>query len=220
LKFLFTILMVFTLIHDTYSQEESYFKPYIGWGATNIAGNPENNINTIESSTHSEPGLSGIYSFSAGAELEWHTGKWLISTGLQYLQTGNKNWNDTSGTITKISHNLMVPLNIGYEIGISKRFMIVPQTGLAPSLRIERKGTNKQAVSSRRSLYRFGGPICLFSNTSVSLEYKLTKGLVLFAAPMFYITINNIDGNQQNETDKTFEHPYALHLSFGCMLSL
>jgi len=236
LKLLATMAtVVFTT--NSYAQNEFYLKPYAGAGISNIAGN-ESNVSYLKvMSRDRTKKLKSVPSFSAGIEMGYQVNKWRISTGVGYLQTGNKN-DDVllifegfppvrdSGSVAIKFYHLLVPVNLGYEIGITKKLSITPQTGIALSYNIKRVDdwnttlNNRKTDISRNTFTSMYHSISVFSNTSINIEYSLAKRLKLVLAPTFYYMLSNMDVSVPNPAYRTTEHPYALHLSVGCYVGL
>ncbi|MBN9482985.1 MAG: hypothetical protein BGO70_01805 [Bacteroidetes bacterium 43-93] len=236
LKFVLGMLSALFVLNNSYARNEFYLKPYVGAGISNITGDAGERSYLKMMGRDYDTKLQSIYTFSAGVEMGYQVNKLRVSTGVQYLQTGNQN-NDVllifegqppvrdSGSISLRFSHLLVPVNIGYEISISKKFSITPQTGFAVSYNMKRVddwNTNLDKEKTRINQGTFTNlyqPISVFSITSFNLEYSLVKKLRLFVAPTFYYMLTNMDV-VRNPAFKTTEHPYALHLSAGCYVGL
>jgi len=226
--------VVFTT--NSYAQNDFYLKPYAGVGISNIAGDAGERSYLKIMGRNDDTKLRSVYTFSAGVEMGYQIHKLRVSTGIGYLQTGNQNKDvllvfegnppvrDSGSIAVKFKH-LLVPINVGYEINIGKKFSITPQTGFAISYNMQRVddwntnlNTEKTAINQGTftNLYK---PISVFSSSSLNFEYSLVKKIRLFVAPAFYYMLTNMDA-VHNPAFKTTEHPYALHLSVGCYVGL
>jgi hypothetical protein len=209
----------------SYAQNGFFLQPEIGAGFSNTIWKPG-----------IYPQQVSIFSYRAGMDIGYKTGKWQFITGLAYLRTGVKVLSGTiyyfenneyllpiitpPENITDYNPHILVPLKIGYEVlRFSDKLSLTALLGAEISYNIQRTfltqvtvmpGTypvNKD-VESRQDFNRSGNNSGTMGLAQVNLEYKLNNRVSLTGGPSFQYMFSSML-NFRNEYD------YALLMNIG-----
>ena len=229
MKTIFILLLSCCFFATTTEAQNKWY--LIGTGSVGSSG-------IKQGSLWPEEYISNITGFNAQARVGYHFKKWRVEAGLQYNVTGYKqgltfgnSFPDTmpTGSLKTTFREVSVPLQLGYEIPVSSKLMIVPYLGITTGLCLGSYYTTRlpdtaviSGKSDSKSFNYAYHKVNVWGSAAVHAEYKLSSRWGIIAGPSFQYMLNNMMKRSASMIPESnaVQHNYLLAFDLGLKMNL
>jgi len=204
------LLLIFLLLNSilSYSQEGAFLEPSIGLGITSKKDDYPHEDN------------QNITSYNTQLLLGRRKNNWIFNIGLSFFRTGYSTYSPrlidplfVNLPYVVVISNVAIPVKLGYELHISKKFSVVPSLGSGFTITTKMVSTNEEIPGGGTALSAHINTSGLFFNAQTYVRYQLNSRFAFIAGPAFqYIpTRLNVDNFSQDYYTLTFNAGLQYH---------
>jgi hypothetical protein len=215
----YTLIITLCFVSSAAMAQTGFFlQPVAGIGLTNVS-----HVD-FTSQTHSD---DYDLNFDAGVLAGYCHGKWVFTTGLQYLRTGSKvpltitdpigNPSGTAYIHYRYSH-VVLPLEVGRVFAIGKKLTITPSAGVGLSYNtgaeIKDKIGNRVVDIPVEGLNSYKNGTGCYAIAQAGLAWPVSPQLAITCAPVYNYMLTRMIF-QQMSANAVWDHDYSLMLNIG-----
>lgn len=224
-KALLALGTILSLATVSTAQSKLYIQPSVNFGVG--SSQTSSNTNAVK------PEIKSTLTYGAGLGIGYRLGDLRLETGLRYDISGfrhNLIYSNISGPfegeVTYKYHHISVPLSVGYEIKIGKRFSITPLVGVMASYNAG--GSNKVSgvpfeAGGKMDSKFFGdmyNRLSIWGTGSIRFNYQLSNKVSIFIAPTAQYMISNFQNTSSNSLFKSSLRNYNIGCAIGVSINL
>lgn len=230
------VLGLFSL--SSFAQKGFYLAPSIGAGISN--GGMRMTYSAVDMQTlRDQYNFKNVFSYKVGMSIGYQCHHWRFQTGLQYLTRGFKlddqpflplNIDPSNNILSDLSINykhIVIPLQIGYQLNLSRKLSLVPYLGLMVGyntggiISLNTEGKIARERMTKEIFDNVNHRLSLWTTVVFHVAYKVNNKISLFGGPSYQQIISNLEDfpNDFSLISRNYKR-YAANLDLGLKITL